>query len=245
MLGFRHYAVVAAPLLASCGEDTYDPGESEADSGSAVVSSGGPPVAGQACDGTQFGCLGFCYTEQQCGPGVCLASPIACTGACDGVCGCDGAFYCNACVAHQNSIDVAMGATCTPPPPADFVNALGPSPLRISLLEYDPGADVCLQIMLIANEPGLPYDATVSAPWSIESAFATHRALDCNVVAGCIPVAPMGELAEPAAVEGEILIDEGDLPDGVLWNLTLTFEGFDWIDQRTVSLPAQIPSTCF
>lgn len=44
--------------------------------------------------------------------GVCRPRPTECPQDCPGVCGCDGYFYCNECVAYQAGIDVHPGATC-------------------------------------------------------------------------------------------------------------------------------------
>jgi hypothetical protein len=68
-------------------------------------------IAGLTCDGEQW-----CDYPDNCGDGdvqgVCRPKPAACTKDCPGVCGCDGNFYCNACTAQQQGIDVSPGATC-------------------------------------------------------------------------------------------------------------------------------------
>lgn len=46
--------------------------------------------------------------------GLCEPKPEGCTADCPGVCGCDGQFYCNACVAAQAGVDVDPNASCTP-----------------------------------------------------------------------------------------------------------------------------------
>jgi hypothetical protein len=50
------------------------------------------------------------------GQGVCRPRPQGCTQDCPGVCGCDGKFYCNACVAQSMGTDDAPsgagGLTC-------------------------------------------------------------------------------------------------------------------------------------
>lgn len=37
---------------------------------------------------------------------------VACTQDCPGVCGCDGKFYCNGCLAAKEGIAVVQGETC-------------------------------------------------------------------------------------------------------------------------------------
>lgn len=44
--------------------------------------------------------------------GLCRPRPEACTEDCPGVCGCDGEFYCNGCLAASMGVDVQAGATC-------------------------------------------------------------------------------------------------------------------------------------
>lgn len=60
----------------------------------------------------------YCHFETGCakaGPGVCSPRPESCTEDCPGVCGCDGLFYCNACMAHAKGVSVDSGnTTCGP-----------------------------------------------------------------------------------------------------------------------------------
>jgi hypothetical protein len=50
--------------------------------------------------------------------GACRPKPDGCTKDCPGVCGCDGKFYCNACVAHTAGVDVTADTTCMRSPDA-------------------------------------------------------------------------------------------------------------------------------
>lgn len=45
--------------------------------------------------------------------GVCTARPRGCFKDCPGVCGCDGARYCNACVAQGRGLSVRHAGACT------------------------------------------------------------------------------------------------------------------------------------
>jgi hypothetical protein len=68
-------------------------------------------IAGLACEGDEW-----CDYPDNCGDGdvqgVCRPKPGVCTRDCPGVCGCDGNFYCNACNAQEQGIDVSPDATC-------------------------------------------------------------------------------------------------------------------------------------
>lgn len=250
MLSLRHAAVFIGPLLVACGDDsTTNPDESEPETAGATVSGGvGPGPGGEACSGLSFSCpAGFCNTQQQCGEGVCLPAPTACSGACTGACGCDGTFYCNACVAHFNGADVDVGATCSAPPPFDSLFTLGPEPLRLLFLQFDPGADICVQVMLRPDDSGLEFDATITAPWSIESAVVSDRALDCNLQVGCLPVLPSGEITEAVGVSGFVEISDRDpsFPVALSAEITVQLPASSGIEARTLVIPFQAPPLCF
>ena len=44
--------------------------------------------------------------------GTCRPRPTACTQDCPGVCGCDGAFHCNECIAQQAGVDITGDRSC-------------------------------------------------------------------------------------------------------------------------------------
>jgi hypothetical protein len=44
--------------------------------------------------------------------GVCTLRPDVCTDDCPGVCGCNGKFYCNACLANRDGTDIHPTGTC-------------------------------------------------------------------------------------------------------------------------------------
>jgi hypothetical protein len=80
------------------------------------------PDAGQVCGGftgTQCPTGSFCdYAPTDlCGAfdatGICRGGGVSpCTADCPGVCGCDGKFYCNACVAHNAGTDDSTDRSC-------------------------------------------------------------------------------------------------------------------------------------
>jgi hypothetical protein len=47
--------------------------------------------------------------------GICTPRPDNCTEDCPGVCGCDGKFYCNTCLAQRAGIDALPTGTGTCP----------------------------------------------------------------------------------------------------------------------------------
>lgn len=67
----------------------------------------------ETCDRTEY-----CDWDGTCGapgtPGTCEPRPEVCTADCPGVCGCDGEFYCNACVAASAGVDVDPEGDCSP-----------------------------------------------------------------------------------------------------------------------------------
>ena len=58
----------------------------------------------------------YCDLPDGCGfpdaTGVCKDKPSGCFADCPGVCGCDGKFYCNACMANEQGVDVSTGDSC-------------------------------------------------------------------------------------------------------------------------------------
>jgi hypothetical protein len=76
----------------------------------AVISCGG--IAGAVCPTGMF-----CdFTASVCGAsdqtGLCQPRPQVCTTDCPGVCGCDGRFYCNSCLAHSAGTDDSPNRDC-------------------------------------------------------------------------------------------------------------------------------------
>lgn len=224
--------------------DTTEPGDSDVPPDSSVAASSGAGPGVQTCDGTTFSCNGFCNTQQTCGQGVCLPAPLSCNGACDGACGCDGVYYCNACIAHQFGVDVVVDGTCSEPPPTDRAFALGPDPVRVVLLQFDPVADVCVQVVLIAAEGGLPFDVTLPEPWSVESARATDHALDCNVTT-CALEPLLGNVADAIGVTGTISIVDAQYPSQLSGSISVEFDETPWLDEPVRTLGLASPQLCF
>jgi hypothetical protein len=101
-------------------------GPSDEDAGGADANPGCTAEAG--CDEADY-----CAWGGSCGagePGMCRERPEICTGDCPGVCGCDGSFYCNACVAARNGVDVDDEGSCPRPCDAQDIEITG-SCLRV------------------------------------------------------------------------------------------------------------------
>lgn len=88
--------------------DAGEDGGSE-DAGSEDAGPGGCSPERACSDG--FYCVygGSCGAA---GPGTCMPISDFCTEDCPGVCGCDGALYCNACIAGRSGVDVDPDGEC-------------------------------------------------------------------------------------------------------------------------------------
>jgi hypothetical protein len=66
--------------------------------------------------GAQCPADSWCDLPNGCGfpdaPGQCKKKPLGCDADCPGVCGCDGNFYCNECVANAQGIDTSGDTSC-------------------------------------------------------------------------------------------------------------------------------------
>lgn len=103
---------------------------------------------------------GSCGVADQ--TGVCTPKPPGCTADCPGVCACDGSFYCNACGAAEDGLDVSNSTACL----AD--NAEYSAKLWIGDLDHlvvrkaDFQRDLCFELFLDA--PLMPQD-----PWYVQA----------------------------------------------------------------------------
>ena len=195
---------------------------------------GDPPAQGgsssEACDPTIIECpFGSYCRADGCGEGQCIEGPPGCTGACDGVCGCDGTYYCNECSAHLAGVDIVTGAPCTAPPPAYDVRDYGLEHGVVVVTMFDPGRDVCIKLTLDrGGETSLQFDLGIPEPWVLREIVATSSALDCQAAPNdCdLPAALQGEVVDVVDATGSITVDElpGNISPQVGVDLALTFD---------------------
>jgi hypothetical protein len=111
----------------------------EGGGGSAAVCGG---LGGVACDD---GAYCDYPDEAMCGAddstGTCQPKPEACQEDCPGVCGCDGQFYCNDCIAASQGVDVDPLASCAPP--GTVCGGLGNPPCEDGLYCDYPDTEMC------------------------------------------------------------------------------------------------------
>jgi hypothetical protein len=174
--------------LAACGARTPMPagngaGGSAGDATSATVAGGGAVATcvsnGDCPEGT------YCdYAGDDCGlagvAGTCETGDVSCDDDCPGVCGCDGAFYCNACLAGASGVDVDAEGLC------HMSNVTYSARLWLGGLDHlllfkaDWDRDTCLQVHLSTPTTSTPgFDVATPASWGVQGAMTTHRASDC------------------------------------------------------------------
>lgn len=225
-------------LAAACGESVEVPpggggaggeGGASSTSSSGGGSGGGAPVAcggfsGGTCDATQV-CVwadGSCGATD--GQGVCEPRPGGCPEDCPGVCGCDGQFYCNACIARAAGVDVSANASCTAG--GEYSAQFWPGGLdHIIVLRADPVADRCVMLYLdwpTQSAPG--FEITAPDGWGSSHAVVTDRAADCATPL----MQPAGQVAQATGGAGTVawVVAAGMYAPCTLdVSVTLAFEG--------------------
>jgi hypothetical protein len=105
----------AALVAPACGGDDTPAGPE--------VLPGPTPTRGDCSEPLGISCPAgmYCdYAASTCGAGdvlgMCRTIPDVCTEECSRTCGCDGLFYCNACVAHMAGVDDAADRSCSVDP---------------------------------------------------------------------------------------------------------------------------------
>lgn len=102
--GARDGGAIDGGLVADGGEDA-----GAADGGVRVCGTRG----GSVCGPDEFCDFFFACGADDRG-GVCRKRPTICPRDCPGVCGCDGRFYCNVCVANSAGVDDSSDRSCLP-----------------------------------------------------------------------------------------------------------------------------------
>jgi hypothetical protein len=180
--------------------------------------------AGATCEDSAFGCSFGQFCDKlpgTCdGGGVCTNAPLGCSGECLGACGCDGVYYCNACVALRAGVDIDEAGDCEAPAASYQAIPLSGDPARLLLLKSDVAADFCTRVMLVANGAPAVFDVVLPEPWSIESMLVTDHALDCTLGPSGPPPA-QGASVVPSAATGTIEMEEPQIPCSVGADLSL------------------------
>ena len=145
------------------------------------------------CGGKQgLQCAGdqWCDYDSACGfadqLGVCRPRPTACDADCPGVCGCDGNFYCNECVANGAGVDVADGGleSCTLDVGTGGTYtacALATALDRIVVFKRDEMRGLCFAFTLVHPASGGFPGFSVSTPpsWGVEGGWVSNEPNDC------------------------------------------------------------------
>ncbi len=156
--------------------------------------------------------------------GICKPRPQNCTEECPGVCGCDGQFYCNACLATSAGTDVGGSSSCAPPmsgPNATYTaNNLFNAIPRFVIFKADTVRDVCARIQVEAGS-AMPFDIVTTTGWVPYQAEITDHADDCKLVNG-YPAAPIGTKVSAEKGNGTLTVN-GQNPCAVDVHVKLSF----------------------
>jgi hypothetical protein len=145
------------------------------------------------------------------------------------VCGCDGAFYCNACGANAAGVDVVAGSAITCLPDAGSKAIYSAEEVftnvpRFAIYKADPARDVCFRLVLEMLGGGSPLGITTPAGWSIGLAEVTDHAADCVGGAAGFPGPPIGASVTATGGSGKIdFSSNGPPPCVVTLHASLTF----------------------
>jgi len=234
LLGIAGFALVACGGGGSTGGNTGGSGSTTGTStgghggngGSGgttnATGTGGHGGGGGGASGVCGGKMGAtCGQDQWCkfdmqggcgngdGTGTCQAKPTDCNQDCPGVCGCDGEFYCNECIAHAAGVDVSQATNCTPSDGGtnavytafNLNNAIP----RFVIFKADTVRNVCSRIYVEAND-AMIVDIQASQGWSVFKAEITDNANDCVLLNG-YPVSPSGEHFDAMEGTGSLAIN--------------------------------------
>lgn len=209
-----------------------------ANGGAAATSSVGQGGGGAFCGGK----AGIpCAPDEYCafdppggcgnadGGGKCMPRPMGCTADCPGVCGCDGAFYCNACGANAAGVDTSSASTNTCLPDAGSPAIYSASEIftdvpRFAIYKADPTRDVCFRIVVegLSSDPSSGIATPVG--WSTGLLEVTNHASDCVPGANGYPAPPIAAAVKATGSSGKIdFLGGGPSPCTVTIHASLTF----------------------
>src|SRR5262249_25951036 len=145
---------------------------------------------------------------------------------CPGVCGCDGVFYCNECLANVAGVGVDPQAQCAPT--TYQAHVLPTDAPRLVVFRKD--GETCTSVMAVGfGGPG-PYAVNVTPDWQIQSIVITNTPEDCALDANGFPVMPAKDSADASAAQGKLDLGPATLPFVVTADMVLTFPpGKPWV----------------
>ncbi|EYF08457.1 hypothetical protein [Chondromyces apiculatus] len=183
-------------LVVACGETVEEPPDNTTSTTGSVGGGGAGGAGGGAGGGEPAFCGGFggiaCGEDEVCiyeggfcggddGGGLCEPRPTVCDQDCPGVCGCDGQFYCNACMARAAGVDVAANTSCDDATRYSAQYWAGGLD-HLIVLAADETRDLCVKVYLDAPKENAPgFDITAPDGWGVSYAEVTNRAADCDL----------------------------------------------------------------
>jgi hypothetical protein len=172
--------------------------------------------------------------------GTCEQRPTTCDEDCPGICGCDGQFYCNGCLANAAGLDVSSDVDCLVMPGEGYsAVALATGVPRYAIFKAMPAAGLCVRLVVAgAGLGGDGYGITSTMNWTVENAEITNDPADCALSAAGFPVEPASMVVGASGGSGSLKQDSIDLPCTVDIHATLNFpQDFPWVPP-TASLDA-------
>ncbi|MFO0615097.1 MAG: hypothetical protein U0414_21075 [Polyangiaceae bacterium] len=165
------------------GSTSTTKGSSVATTG-VTTSTGGTTICGGK-QGVPCAADEYCdYADGSCGAadgtGICVSKPLGCTADCPGVCACDGSFFCNACGAAEQGLDVSSSSACLPDN-AEYSAKLWLGGLdHLVIRKADFQRDVCFEVFLDAPQMIQdPYFITAPQQFAASNAIAILGATNC------------------------------------------------------------------
>lgn len=120
--------------------------------------------------------------------GVCMPQPMDCfPDDCPGVCGCDGSFYCNACLANQAGTDASTNLGCIDMGDSYKALSLFTGVPRYAILKSSPSRNLCFRLVIEPN--GSSGIGIFGGGWAVGSAEVTSDVSDCDFPPGWPPMA--------------------------------------------------------
>jgi len=167
--------------------------------------------------------------------GLCQPRPTTCNKDCSGVCGCDGQFYCNVCLAHAAGFDVSASTGCLP---VDAGSAaiysaedLFTNLPRFAVFKADPARDLCFRLVFEADGGSGPSLGIMTPPgWALGAAEVTDHASDCKLMNGGFPPPPIGAAVQATGGSGKVNFSTNFPQCDISIHASLSFpKGAPWV----------------